>query len=179
MFKGSQGETLGFYTEDMRKRNHLGQYVASSDSIKDTKFDDLPQDFATLFELYEEHGITSLRLNDKNPLVLKLTQNESKGSSRNENYCLLVPGASTYVPATPSTCHDFRTSLVETNRIFYLLCNGMSMTQVAEHEGLVRRKNGRKIVNSAPIRTRLSNFFQFYNDIYYFITFILRKMDSI
>ena len=147
----------------MRQRNHLGQYVASSDSIKDTKFNDLPKDFVSLFELYEEHGITSYHLNDKNPLVLKLTQNKAKGSSRNENYCLLVPGASTYVPATPSTCHDFQTSLVDTNRIFYLLSMGMSATQVAEHEGLVRRKNGRKIVNYAPIRTRESKLFKTYN----------------
>ena len=144
----------------MRQRNHLGQFVASVDSIKDTKFHDLPKDFQSLFELYEEHGITSYHLNDHNPLSLKLTQNKKRGSSRNEDFCLLVPGASAYVSAIPNTCHDFRTSMVDTNRIFYLLSIGMNVTQVAEHEGLVRRKNGRKLVNSAPIRTRLSKRFQ-------------------
>ena len=144
----------------MRQRNNLGQFVASSDSIKDTKFDDIPQDFESLFALYEEHGITSYHLNDKNPLLSKLTRNKKRGSSRNEDFCLLVPGASTYVSAIPHTCQDFQTSMVDTNRIFYLLSIGMNVTQVAEHEGMVRRKNGRKIVNSAPIRTRQSKSFQ-------------------
>ena len=149
----------------MRQRNHLGQFVASVDSNKDTKFADIPQDFESLFELYEEHGITSYHLNDTNPLLLKLTQNKKRGSSRNEDFCLLVPGASAYVSAIPNTCQDFQTSMVDTNRIFYLLCIGMNVTQVAEHEGMVRRKNGRKIVNSAPIRTRQSKSFQFSNNI--------------
>ena len=147
----------------MRNRNLSGQFVPSSQTVKSTSYNDLPGTVEELLSHYESHDVISSVLDGW--LQMRLKKNQGNGSKLNDNYAFYVPGQHRYETIIPSLFSNLQTSLVITDKIWYLLSIGKNYTEIATMLGMVRinLETGERSVNTAPIRKRDRDHIQFCN----------------